>query len=221
MSTDDIRLFESEIRQACSKYNEQYDMIKKMAGELSETDELFKSSLRLEHADDLKKFVSDLSQTKQSMMEYTSAFKEFTEEILSREVEDIDLATLGAEFDSVVANVKQPYNPARDLNMNQLITLLRLNYVEDDLVEMESERTVIPKDSYTQRPIEDPVRNKVCGHTYDRQGIKSYFDTKPNPRCPVVGCSNRHINFEQLEDDLEMRSLIARLKNLPGTSAQL
>lgn len=59
--------------------------------------------------------------------------------------------------------------------------------------------------------LEDPVRNKVCGHVYSRQGIEAMFSQR-NYNCPLPGCSNRRMSQDQLEDDLHMAEKVRRFK---------
>lgn len=42
----------------------------------------------------------------------------------------------------------------------------------------------------TGKEMTHPVRNTVCGHNYDRQGIEHYLSTRPNGKCPMSGCSS-------------------------------
>ena len=80
----------------------------------------------------------------------------------------------------------------------------------------------------TKRAPEQPVRNRLCGHVYDRAGVEHYMRGSRNPtcvnpqsslrpsyilcncetagfgvscRCPMTGCMNRkRLEPEQLED---------------------
>lgn len=56
----------------------------------------------------------------------------------------------------------------------------------------------------------DPVKNKVCGHSYSKEAILNHIRKSRSPSCPVAGCSNRHVTQEQLEDDRETARLIRR-----------
>ena len=40
----------------------------------------------------------------------------------------------------------------------------------------------IPVDPFTNQQVKDPVRNKKCGHIYDREGIKAYINISKRPR---------------------------------------
>ena len=54
----------------------------------------------------------------------------------------------------------------------------------------------------------NPYRNKVCGHTYEPDGIKLYL--RPKHTCPVAGCSNNRVSMSDLEEDVELAMNIKR-----------
>ncbi|KAL3797656.1 hypothetical protein HJC23_013488 [Cyclotella cryptica] len=58
---------------------------------------------------------------------------------------------------------------------------------------------------------EDPVKNKVCHHTYSRQGLQQLIKNKKTT-CPVAGCSNRTLSLQQVEDDEVMTMKVTRFK---------
>lgn len=49
----------------------------------------------------------------------------------------------------------------------------------------------------------DPVKNKVCGHTYDRAGLMQLLGMRKTT-CPIPGCSNKSLSISQVEVDEEM-----------------
>jgi len=56
----------------------------------------------------------------------------------------------------------------------------------------------------TKLIFEDPVKSKICDHTYDRAGLQQMWKIKKY-KCPVPGCGNNNVNQGQLEDDEEMK----------------
>lgn len=58
---------------------------------------------------------------------------------------------------------------------------------------------------------EDPVRSKVCGHTYDRKGLNQLFSMRKT-KCPIPGCSNNGLSLSQVEVDDEMKLKVRRHK---------
>ena len=67
---------------------------------------------------------------------------------------------------------------------------------------------------FTTTLMEDPVKNKVCGHIYSRAGIENHVKQRQRNRgacaCPVPGCSNRNITLDQLETDLRTQQMVRR-----------
>lgn len=54
-------------------------------------------------------------------------------------------------------------------------------------------------DPVTQRPITNPVYNKVCKHVYDNESIDMMFSDEDIIVCPHFGCTN---NFFTKQDIL-------------------
>ncbi|KAL7550318.1 hypothetical protein ACHAWF_013557 [Thalassiosira exigua] len=59
---------------------------------------------------------------------------------------------------------------------------------------------------------ENPVKNKVCGHTYDRAGLDQMLGTNKHT-CPIAGCANKSVSASQVEEDEEMKLKVKRHKN--------
>lgn len=64
--------------------------------------------------------------------------------------------------------------------------------------------------------MEEPMKNKVCGHVYSKGGIVHAIQqagVKRRPcRCPVPGCANSHVTMQQLEKDPHTERLVRREK---------
>ena len=56
---------------------------------------------------------------------------------------------------------------------------------------------------------EDPVRNMICGHTYDRAGLV-HHRRSGKTQCPVTGCPIS--NLDRIEDDIEMKLKVQQYK---------
>lgn len=66
-------------------------------------------------------------------------------------------------------------------------------------------QTQITTDPISKRPISDPVRNKICKHIYDKQSIMDAIKVNSRLRCPYVGCNNRKVDPNDLEEDRELK----------------
>jgi hypothetical protein len=58
--------------------------------------------------------------------------------------------------------------------------------------------------------LEDPVKNKVCGHAYSKAAIQAHLAICKD--CPVAGCGNRHVQMSDLKADVELTQLVRRQK---------
>ena len=79
---------------------------------------------------------------------------------------------------------------------------------------MVTEETQEFKDPWTRKLIEDPVTNKVCGHTYERATVERFLErnakSRKQTKCPVVGCTNNNITKSQLFTDPNIKRQIMK-----------
>jgi len=86
---------------------------------------------------------------------------------------------------------------------------------DDELMTLDTESDRIPIDPISKKEIENPVKNKTCGHIYDGEQLRLLLETKgPNGkiRCPLVGCNNRSVTLADVVVDHKTRALIQKLK---------
>eukprot|EP00534_Pseudo-nitzschia_fraudulenta_P000686 CAMPEP_0201120400 /NCGR_PEP_ID=MMETSP0850-20130426/4465_1 /ASSEMBLY_ACC=CAM_ASM_000622 /TAXON_ID=183588 /ORGANISM="Pseudo-nitzschia fraudulenta, Strain WWA7" /LENGTH=84 /DNA_ID=CAMNT_0047386523 /DNA_START=119 /DNA_END=373 /DNA_ORIENTATION=+ len=62
----------------------------------------------------------------------------------------------------------------------------------------------------------DPVRSRVCKHSFDRTAILSHL--QKSKKCPVPGCVNNRMTPEELEDDPETATRVRRYKKRESAS---
>jgi Zinc-finger of the MIZ type in Nse subunit len=61
--------------------------------------------------------------------------------------------------------------------------------------------------------MEDPVKNKVCKHSYSRAAIMQHIQSSSKKCvCPVAACTNKHVSASQLEPDKVMEANVRRFK---------
>jgi hypothetical protein len=62
----------------------------------------------------------------------------------------------------------------------------------------------------TMAIMEDPVRSKICKHSFDRNAIFQHL--RISRECPVPGCLNNRMTTAELEDDPETKMRVRRYK---------
>uniref|UniRef100_A0A0B6ZR91 E3 SUMO-protein ligase NSE2 n=1 Tax=Arion vulgaris TaxID=1028688 RepID=A0A0B6ZR91_9EUPU len=84
--------------------------------------------------------------------------------------------------------------------------------MDDEDVAMTSVEINI-KCPFTGQVMVNPVRNKICNHVYDKDGITAYINSRrAKAKCPVGGCENKDpITKENLEDHKDMKKYITLL----------
>ncbi|XP_049865870.1 E3 SUMO-protein ligase NSE2-like [Pectinophora gossypiella] len=97
-----------------------------------------------------------------------------------------------------------PYMKEFDSRVQKGMQQARQNLDESDLAITESHDQYI--DPITKKPISDPVKNKICGHIYEKESIYKFISLKNRIKCPVVGCANtQHIQHQHLLSDEELK----------------
>ena len=66
-------------------------------------------------------------------------------------------------------------------------------------------------DPVTNQTMIDPVKNTICGHSYERSTIARLMQKKPDMVCPAIGCVIPLKNAE-LVDDVSLKKYIANRK---------
>ncbi|XP_078396091.1 E3 SUMO-protein ligase NSE2 [Cetorhinus maximus] len=88
------------------------------------------------------------------------------------------------------------------------------NEIDEDIAVTQSQRNFICP--ITQREMECPVKNKVCGHSYEEEAIikiiQNKHKQKKKARCPVVGCDNGDMKQCDLSMDTTLRRAIENHK---------
>jgi hypothetical protein len=81
---------------------------------------------------------------------------------------------------------------------------------DDDIEVMMGSRNAIQlKCPVTSQFLEEPVKNKLCGHVFSKRGIMHMLKAG-QCRCPVAGCTNSRVTQDQLEDDAATALLVRR-----------
>lgn len=96
------------------------------------------------------------------------------------------------------AKDSNPRNVVGDRGYQALVAMLGTSATdEDDVEQMQSARTTIPKCPLTQQTVVDPVRNKICKHVYSRQAIVAHIEKRLAERKPPKFVTQFHLNIER------------------------
>ena len=63
---------------------------------------------------------------------------------------------------------------------------------QDDDGEVVATETVSTIDPITRKEMTDPVKNTLCGHTYERNSIMQLISINSKQKCPMAGCANKN-----------------------------
>lgn len=81
--------------------------------------------------------------------------------------------------------------------------------VDEDLAIEENIPTVDP---LTKGPLTNPVKNKICGHIYEKSSMTKAIE-QGNIRCPQMGCMNKQIiALGHLQDDHALKMKLAAMR---------
>ncbi|KAM9644280.1 E3 SUMO-protein ligase NSE2 [Harpia harpyja] len=85
-----------------------------------------------------------------------------------------------------------------------------IEQIDEDLAVTQSQMNFICP--ITQMEMKRPVRNKVCGHTYEEDAILKIIQTrkqqKKKVRCPKIGCSHADVKGSDLVPDEALKRAI-------------
>ncbi|KAK4874876.1 hypothetical protein RN001_014236 [Aquatica leii] len=69
-----------------------------------------------------------------------------------------------------------------------------------------------PIDPITKKAIEDPCKNRKCGHVYEYNTIVDHLNkvktSNVKPRCPYIGCANKNMNIKLIIKDSVLKQQI-------------
>ncbi|KAM5212253.1 E3 SUMO-protein ligase NSE2 isoform 1-T1 [Hipposideros larvatus] len=82
--------------------------------------------------------------------------------------------------------------------------------VDEDMIVTQSQTNFICP--ITQLEMKKPVKNKVCGHTYEEEAIVRMIESKHKRKkkacCPKIGCSHTNVRMSDLIQDEALRRAI-------------
>ncbi|XP_046960134.1 E3 SUMO-protein ligase NSE2-like [Vanessa cardui] len=172
----------------------------------------------LQCADNVSKYVdigkdAELNKLKKYLESYCfSEAQQNAEALILKEVKESNATNLD-KLDDIVIEQLRRITQTNDISTHPLINelehriernsrIVTQNFDESDLAITEAEER--HTDPITLKPIENPVRNIICNHVYERDVIHSYMKQKSGAKCPVVGCvSQQPLQSKNLKPDEE------------------
>ena len=67
-----------------------------------------------------------------------------------------------------------------------------IKVTQDDGGEIITTETVSTTDPITRKEMTNPIKNTLCGHTYERNSILQLISKNSKTKCPIAGCANRN-----------------------------
>ena len=86
-----------------------------------------------------------------------------------------------------------------------------ITVTQDDEGELIATEVVSTIDPITRKEMTDPVKNTLCGHTYERDSILQIIRKHPKTKCPNAGCPNSNpVNENHLIVNSDVLKLIQK-----------
>ncbi|XP_038616385.1 E3 SUMO-protein ligase NSE2 [Tachyglossus aculeatus] len=106
------------------------------------------------------------------------------------------------QFKEQLRSLKQQYGLQEDSAVGETE-----DQVDEDMIVTQSQTNFICP--ITQLEMKKPVKNKVCGHTYEEEAIKKMIQSKHKRKkkawCPKIGCSHSDVKLSDLVPNLALR----------------
>ena len=185
----------------------------------------------------LKALASDNISKQRQLTAYVSAIKAVIEQATAVDTENQDPnSNTSNEFKD---QMEVEYSRALQTIANESVEITQEpNYLklckqlgEDQNQEEDDELAIVDNgvgDSFnklkcplTMALMEDPVRSKVCQHSYSRNAMYQHLRTTKHTKCPVPGCINNKMTMNELEDDTETKMRVRRYKKRESASKKM
>lgn len=99
---------------------------------------------------------------------------------------------------------------------SQLVPVDAANNSDDDEPTM-TQVEVSTRCPISQAEMADPVKNKICGHNYEKKAVAEIMRQRRGAKCPVTGCHNKQsLAQKDLVENRELKSYIERRNRQAG-----
>ncbi|XP_001381310.1 E3 SUMO-protein ligase NSE2 [Monodelphis domestica] len=94
--------------------------------------------------------------------------------------------------------------------------------IDEDMIVTQSQTNFICP--ITQLEMKKPVKNKVCGHTYEEEAIRRIIESKHKRMkkacCPKIGCSHTDVKLTDLVQDVVLRRAIENHRRMASSQSK-
>ncbi|XP_074057786.1 E3 SUMO-protein ligase NSE2 [Macrotis lagotis] len=94
--------------------------------------------------------------------------------------------------------------------------------IDEDMIVTQSQTNFICP--ITQLEMKKPVKNKVCGHTYEEEAIRRIIESKHERKkkacCPKIGCSHTDVKLTDLVQDVVLRRAIENHRKMADSQSK-
>ncbi|EDW41888.1 E3 SUMO-protein ligase NSE2 [Drosophila sechellia] len=165
----------------------------------------------------LKKAMKDAKDSSATIEEFEEVWKERSEAV---EKKRINVKNLD-EFKNFVNAVE---SAAGQTGVEANGQANGTGHDEDIIMESSGSEVFSLYDPWSKALIKKPIRNKMCGHIYDRDSVMPIIMDNFGIRCPVLGCANRsYIQPDHLVEDSNVQQKIQQLMSnviLDGSASE-
>ncbi|NXN91664.1 NSE2 ligase, partial [Rhinopomastus cyanomelas] len=184
--------------------------------------DLVESFNDVEDVDSIEKVMLEYAAMDRELNHYMRAIEETVNQIKREKPENIpDLKCLVKQkFTALESN-----NSDSDLQRNEKFMYfkdqlkeMKQQYNDNEAIEQIDEDIAVTQSQMnficpiTQMEMKRPVRNKVCGHSYEEDAILKIIQTrkqqKKKVRCPKIGCSHVDVKVSDLVPDEALKRAI-------------
>ncbi|XP_033223888.1 E3 SUMO-protein ligase NSE2-like isoform X2 [Belonocnema kinseyi] len=155
---------------------------------------------KLTKANEVIERITELHSSDDNILKFKDILEEYKTEMVKIDPDvsrDINLV----EFNRQVKDLLKDTENASDAQP--------LGDSDDDLQFTQDTVNVI--DPFTKKRMTDPMKNKTCGHVYDRKSVNAMLKVNPRTRCPVVGCAHKeYISINNLESDIVLKTRLLK-----------
>ena len=156
----------------------------------------------VQHERQVKAYVQGLRELEVQGQGRTMDYSKALKDAMNQAHTEIQQNSVAMEQESLYLKVCDSLNEPRESSKTE----------DDDEILAEGGPRINLKCPITGTLMEDPYKNSVCGHVYEKEAILNHLRKDRMKRCPVAGCSTSMITQAMLRPDNVTATQIRREK---------